>query len=177
MNNMEFLDIAKKRQSCRNFDENRKVEREKLILALEAARLAPSATNAQPYFYTIATKDRAKEVAKLTQGAGMNKFTDNAPVMVVISEESYNFSAKIGSAVKKQDYRSIDIGISVSYFTSELISLGLSSCIIGWFDEKKLKDILNIKGRIRLVVAVGYAKNEKLREKKRKNFDELFKFI
>ena len=46
---MDFLELAKLRQSCRAYDETREVDPEKLQAILEAGRLAPSACNGQPY--------------------------------------------------------------------------------------------------------------------------------
>ena len=82
----------------------------------------------------------AKEVAKATTGMGLNKFAKEAPVLLVISEKPYNKSAALGAKIKGNDYRSIDIGIMVAYLTSQAISLGLETCILGWFDEDKIKN-------------------------------------
>ena len=82
---MDFMTIAQARQSCRAYDETKDVEEEKLTAVLEAARLAPSACNSQPYHITVCRGQTAKEVAKATQGMGMNKFSSQAPVLLVIS--------------------------------------------------------------------------------------------
>ena len=71
---MNFLEIAQTRQSCRAYDEHRPVEQEKLDAVLEAARLAPSACNAQPYHLTVCRGEAAKAAAKACSGLGMNKF-------------------------------------------------------------------------------------------------------
>ena len=115
---MNFMEIALARQSCRSYDTERPVEREKLDAVLEATRLAPSACNGQPYHITVCTGDTAKAVAKATQGMGMNKFASQAPVLLVISEENYVASAALGAKIKKNDYRSIDIGIAAAYLTA-----------------------------------------------------------
>ena len=83
---MNFLEIARTRQSCRSYDENRQVEQEKLDAILEAVRLAPSACNGQPYHLTVCRGEAAKEVAKVTTGMGLNKFAVQAPIQIVISE-------------------------------------------------------------------------------------------
>ncbi|MBR3844430.1 MAG: nitroreductase family protein, partial [Clostridia bacterium] len=106
---MNFLDIAKYRQSCRNYDNTRPVEEEKLQAILTSARLAPSACNGQPYHFTICKGDTAVQVAKAAMGMGMNKFAADAPIMLVISEKPYVKSAAVGAKVKGNDYRSIDI--------------------------------------------------------------------
>ena len=81
---MDFMEIALARQSCRSYDAAREVEGEKLTAMLEAARLAPSACNGQPYRMTVCRGEAAKAVARETMGRGMNKFADQAPVMIVV---------------------------------------------------------------------------------------------
>ena len=171
---MNFLEIANARQSCRNYDENRPVEPEKLDAVLEAARLAPSACNSQPYHFTVCQGDTAKAVAAATQGMGMNKFASKAPVQIVISEAAYVKSAAMGSRVTGTDYRSIDIGIAAAYLTAEAAAQGLSTCILGWLDNKKLQKICGLTSPARLVICLGYAtEDDKLRKKVRKSPDEL----
>ena len=171
--NMNFTEIALTRQSCRSYDETREVEQEKLDSVLEAARLAPSACNSQPYHFTVCRGQAAKEVAAATQGMGMNKFSSQAPVLIVISEATYNMSAALGAKVKGNDYRSIDIGITTAYLTAEATAQGLSTCILGWFDDDKVRKICGIDQSVRLVITLGYAKDEALRNKKRKDISEL----
>ena len=174
---MNFLDIAKARQSCRAYDENREVEKEKLDAVLEAARLAPSACNGQPYHLSVCQGEAAKEVARATMGMGMNKFADKAPVLIVISEMPYVKTAALGAKVKGNDYRSIDIGIVAAYLTAEATAQGLSTCILGWLDDDKLRKTCGLEYPARLVITLGYAKEgDKLRDKKRKDLDELVSY-
>jgi len=171
---MDFLEIARQRQSCRCYDEERPVEPEKLEAVLEAARLAPSACNGQPFHLTVCTGEAAKAVAKATMGMGMNKFAAQAPVLIVISEEPYVKSAALGAKMKKNDYRSIDIGIAAAYLTAEATAQGLATCILGWLDDEKLRDICGLQNPARLVITLGYAKaDDKLRPKKRKDLSQL----
>ena len=170
---MNFMEIANTRQSCRAYDEGRIVEREKLDAILEAARLAPSACNGQPYHFTVCKGDTAREVAKATQGLGMNKFAVQAPVLIVISEMPYVKSAAMGAKVKNNDYRSIDIGITTAYLTAEAAAQGLGTCILGWFDDDKIRSICNLSYPARLVITVGYPKDDTVRAKKRKEITEL----
>lgn len=175
---MNFSEIAKKRQSCRIYDNLKNVEDEKIQAILESAILSPSACNAQPYHFTVCKGEKAKDVAEATRGMGMNKFTEDVPVMIVISEESYNKTAGIGSKIKDNDYRSIDIGIACAYLTAEATAQGLETCILGWLDDKKIRKICDLKHPVRLVIALGYPKeNYELREKKRKSFDEFVTII
>ena len=175
---MNFSEIAKMRQSCRYFDNAKQVEDEKIQAILESTILAPSACNAQPYHFTVCKGEKAKEVAEATRGMGMNKFTADVPVMIVISEEAYNKTAGVGAILKDNDYRSIDIGIACAYLTAEATAQGLETCILGWLDDKKIRKICDLKHPVRLVVALGYPKeNYELREKKRKDFSELITII
>ena len=170
---MNFTEIALTRQSCRSYDETRDVEQEKLEAILESARLAPSACNSQPYHFTVCRGETAKAVAAATQGMGMNKFSSQAPVLIVISEADYNKTAAMGAKVKGNDYRSIDIGIATAYLTAEATAQGLSACILGWLDDSKIRKICDIDQPVRLVITLGYAKDEALRNKKRKDMSEL----
>ena len=174
---MNFNELINTRQSCRRYDSSRAVEKEKLDAILEAARLAPSACNGQPYHITVCSGELAKSVAKATQGMGMNKFTSGAPIMIVISEKPYVASAALGAKVKKNDYRSIDIGIVSAYITAQASELGLGSCILGWFDDAKIREICKLDDPVRLVISLGYAKaDDPLREKKRKSLEELVSY-
>ena len=171
---MNFLEIAQTRQSCRAYDESRAVEPEKLTAVLEAARLAPSACNGQPYHFTVCRGETARAVAAAVTGMGMNKFAAQAPVLIVVSEKSYVKSAALGARVKNNDYRSIDIGIAAAYLTAEATAQGLSTCILGWLDDKKIREICGLDQPVRLVITLGYAKEgDPLRPKKRKELSEL----
>ena len=172
---MNFREIAQARQSCRSYDETREVEQEKLDAILEAARLAPSACNGQPYHFTVCRGEKAKAVAEATKGlGGMNAFAPQAPVLIVVSEKPYVKSAAVGAKLKNNDYRSIDIGIAVAYLTAEATAQGLGTCILGWLDDAKIRPLCDLDGTVRLVITVGYAKaDDKLRTKKRKSREEL----
>ena len=173
---MNFTEIAQKRQSCRAYDPERAVEREKLDAILHAALLAPSACNSQPYHLTVCTGDTAKEVAACVTGMGMNRFAADAPVLIVISEAAYNATAAAGAKIKHNDYRSIDIGIVTAYLTAEATAQGLSTCILGWLSDEKLRAVCGLSRPVRLVITLGYAKEgDPLREKKRKPLSELVK--
>lgn len=170
---MDFLEIAKTRQSCRSYAQT-SVEQEKLDAVLEALRLAPSACNGQPYFVTVCRGETAKAVAAACQGMGMNKFASQAPVVLVLSEKAYVKTAAVGSKVKHNDYRSIDIGIAAAYMTAEATAQGLGSCILGWLDDEKIRKICDLTQPVRLVITLGYAQEgDPLRPKKRKDLSEL----
>lgn len=175
---MNFTEIAENRQSCRSYNADRMIEQEKIDRILASARLAPSACNGQPYHITVCHGEIAMQVAKATQGAGINKFATDAPVLMVISEKPYIPTAALGAKMKKNDYRSIDIGIVAAYLTAEATAQGLGSCILGWLDDGKIREICGIEGMVRLVITLGYPKDgDKLRAKKRKAMDELVKVL
>ena len=174
---MSFLEIAHRRQSCRNYNSEREIEAEKLNAVLDAGRLSPSACNGQPYHFTVCRGESAKAVAKATMGMGMNKFASDAPVMIVISERDYNKTAAIGAKLKHNDYRSMDIGIAAAYITAEAECQGLATCMLGWFDDKKIRKICGLDHPVRLVIAMGYAADgDKQRSKKRKEQAALVTF-
>ena len=171
---MNFMEIAQVRQSCRSYDAGKDVEEEKLQAVLKAAQLAPSACNGQPYKITVCKGDTAKEVAAACAGMGLNKFAPQAPVQLVISEMPYVKSAALGAKLKKNDYRSIDIGILAAYITAEAAAQGLGTCILGWLDDGKIRSLCDLEYPVRLVITLGYAaEGDKLRTKKRKDLSEL----
>ena len=172
---MNFTEIAFARQSSRSYDPCRIVEKEKIEAILEAARLAPSACNGQPYHFTVCRGEIAKEAALLTRGmGGMNKFAVDAPVLIIISEMPYSRTAAAGAKLKNNDYRSMDIGIAAAYLTAEAAAQGLGSCILGWFDDEKLRALCGIEYPIRLVITLGYpGEKDQPRQKKRKDMEAL----
>jgi len=174
---MDFMSIVNERQSVRAYEEGRMVEQEKIDSILEAARLSPSACNGQPYHVTVCKGEAAKKVAELCIGrGGMNKFAAQAPVLLVISEEPYCASAALGAKLKNNDYRSLDIGIATAFICCEATAQGLGTCIMGWFDDEKVREICHLKHPVRLVLSLGYPADTH-REKKRKSASELFSTV
>ena len=171
---MNYYELINRRESCRSSDPSREVEEEKLLRILEAARLSPSACNGQPYHLTVTRGEVADAVERACGGMGMNKFATEAPIAIVISEDEYVRSAALGAKLKHNDYRSIDIGIAVAHLTLAAEAEGLSSCILGWFDDAKIREACSLTSPVRLVVTLGYKKEEgEPRPKKRKALDEL----
>lgn len=175
---MDFYNLAESRQSCRKYNSERLVEQEKIDYILDCALLSPSACNSQPYKITVCQNETAKKVAAEVQGMGMNKFAFDAPVLLVISEGSYNSTAAMGSKIKGNDYRSIDIGILTAHITLAATSIGLDTCILGWFDDNKIRKICNIDSPVRLVITLGFSEeNYPHRQKKRKDKDSMVTFL
>lgn len=177
---MKFLELAEKRQSVRKYSE-RPVEREKIERCLRAAQLAPSACNSQPWSFIIVDEPELRQkVAKETYNTlvAFNKFALQAPVMVVLVLEPATATSQIGGRIKKKEYPLIDIGITAAHFCLQAAEEGLGTCMIGWFNEKVLKKILNIpdKRSIGLLISMGYPENEEIRPKKRKDLESIFEF-
>lgn len=172
---MNFLELVKSRQSDRKFDKTRTVEKEKLVRILEAARLAPSACNAQPWKFVVVTDpDKTAAIGKACASFFMNGFAKDAPVHVLVVEESANITSMLGARIKDKYFPLIDIGIAASHISLAAESVGLGSCILGWFDEKRLKSIAGIPAgkRLLLDIVIGYPAGTK-REKSRKDFDKV----
>ena len=168
---MNFSELAQTRQSCRKYLD-KEVEREKLEKIIDVARLSPSACNGQPYHLTVCHGEAAKKVARACMSMGMNKFAEDAPIILVISEEGYVPSAAFGAKVKKNDYRSIDIGLFAAHITFMATELGLGTCILGWLDDAAIREVTGTEMPTRLVITLGYPADE-LRTKKRKEIAEL----
>lgn len=173
-----FMDLMTHRQSCRNFN-GECVEREKLEQLVEAFRLSPSACNAQPWKLIMATGETAKAVRECVQEAGRNKFTDNCPAFAVIIEEHAVLKPAVAEKFHSQAFAQMDIGIATAHYCLAATDLGLSTCILGWMNEEKLKNALGIASekRVRLVLATGYAADDEIiREKNRKPIAEIAEY-
>jgi nitroreductase len=170
-----FMGLCLRRQSCRRFG-GRPVEREKLIACIEAARLAPSACNSQPWhFYLVRDPKLVKDVGAATQEAGANPTMDTAKAFVVITEEHARLSPMIRGMIDSQCYAHGDVGAAAALICFEAEEQGLGSCIIGSFNREKICQALGIpiEKRIRLAVALGYPESAAVREKARKGMEEV----
>ena len=175
---MNFSHLIAARQSVRSY-EDKPVEDEKLSQLIEAVRLAPSASNSQPWKLIIVNDHCLKEkVAKATFSSlvSFNKFATQAPALAVLVIEKPKVITQIGSMLKNREFSLIDIGIAAEHFCLQAADLGLGTCMLGWFDETTIKQLLHIpeQKRIGLVITLGYAKaGDPIRKKIRKNFDEM----
>ena len=175
----DFLKLVNKRQSDRKYHD-RPVEDEKIGRCIEAARLAPSACNSQPWKFIIVNDPGLKNsLAELTTGrlVPINHFTRQAPVHIVLVMEQPNFTSKFGEIVKNKKYTLIDVGIAASHFCLQAAAEGLGTCMIGWFDEPGVRKLLHIpKGkRPVLIITLGYPAGKK-REKRRKKREDIISY-
>lgn len=170
-----FYQMVTARQSDRAYDTDRAVEPEKVQRVLEAARLSPSACNGQPWHFIVVTETKLREdIARSMVGLGLNKWAIQAPVLVLIVEEATKTTSLLGGLVKHNHYPHIDLGIAAAHLTLAAEAEGLGSCMIGYFDEKKIKRMVGVPHhkRLPLIVTLGYAAKEK-RLKKRKGIGEI----
>lgn len=168
----DFLTLASSRQSDRAYDPDRPVEREKLERMLQAASMAPSACNAQPWKFIVVDEPELKnKVADATSNRilGLNHFTKQAPVHILIVEEKVNLSSGFGGWVKDKTFSMIDIGIAAAHICLAAEDEGLGSCILGWFNEEKIRNLLNIPAgkRVVLDIVIGYSKQPKCTKKRK----------
>jgi nitroreductase len=171
----DILDLIINRQSDRKYSD-KPVEKEKLERILEAGRMAPSACNAQPWkFIVVNEKELVAKVAEAASAPllGMNTFVAQAPLQIVIVREKPNFTSKIGASIKDKDYSLIDIGIASENICLQAKAEGLGSCMLGWFDEPRVKKLLEIPKdkRVELIITIGYSLSSQ-REKRRKPPEE-----
>ena len=174
---MDIYEAILKRKSVRAF-RDREVSESIILRVLEAARLAPSACNSQPWRFVVLDDAELKnKVSRQTFGKviSFNHFTLDAPVLVVIVSERQNLTAKIGNIVRKKAFNQMDVAIAAEHFCLAATEQGLGSCILGWFDEQAVKDIIGIPAgkRVELIISVGYAESDEVRVKQRKPLEEI----
>lgn len=171
---MDFSELASVRQSERKYLD-RPVEHGKITRCLETARLSPSACNSQPWKFIVVDNPALREViGECAASFGMNRFVAQAPVIVAVVLEKMNIMSKIGSVLGDKEYNLIDIGIAVNQFCLQARDLGLGTCIVGMFDEKRVKKLLDVSGnrRVPLLITVGYT-DAPLRRKQRKSLEQI----
>jgi len=175
-----FLELVQKRQSVRGF-ETSPISKEIILRCIEAARLAPSACNSQPWKFIIVDNPELKnQIADCTttRMIPMNHFTKQAPVHVVVVMEKPNLSSKFGEVIRDKPFTLIDIGIATIQFCLQATSEGIGTCILGWFNEKKVKQLLKIPASKRavLIIALGYPLSKETRVKRRKMSGEIHNY-
>lgn len=178
---MTFIDLVKTRQSDRKYLE-KPVEREKIERCLEAARLAPSASNSQPWEFIVVDEPELKDkVAHATYGPAIsfNRWVPTAPVMVVLNSWKPSLAMTLGGVLKNRQFNLIDAGIAAEHFCLQAAEEGLGTCMLGWFQTRKIMKLLKIKAPKKpvLIITLGYSGHERIRDKKRKSLDEMRKYV
>lgn len=178
---MDFEQLIRRRQSCRDFDPNKKISQEDIDKIIEAGLLAPSAKNSQSWrFFVSNDNDAKKAIAKACQEMGANKYVDNAPLLVTVVKERPTVIDALAEKVKLQDFRNFNIGCCSMQMCLQAMNLGIDSLMVGWFNEKKIQAELGLqsKDEVCIVLAFGYAKGGyPVREKTRLPRDKKVKII
>ena len=174
----DLIKVMQQRQSCRSFAE-KPVEAEKIVSCISAATLAPSACNTQPYHFYVAHAPEAVAVAaEYCKGDKINKWVGEATAFVLVTQEHAEIPAA-NSEARKRDFRQYDIGLAVENFCLEATELGLGTCILGVYNEDKLKANFRIPShkQIALVIAMGYPATSEIRKKDRKPLEEMITYL
>jgi nitroreductase len=147
---MDVMKAIRSRRSIRAYD-TRGVEEEKLIRILDAGRLSPSAGNRQERRFVIVKDSKTRKL--LCEAARNQGFVAEAPVVIVACSVESEYVMACGQLAYP-----IDTAIAVDHMTLQAVEEGLGTCWIGAFDEKKVKEILNIPDRVRVValLPLGY---------------------
>ncbi|HPP66998.1 MAG TPA: nitroreductase family protein [bacterium] len=174
---MDLLELIKTRQSVREYKPD-SIDPRILDRCFEAARLAPSACNSQPWsFIAITQPGLIKQLSEQAFSGiyALNSFAKKAPAIIVVITERSRYIACLGGLLRKTYYNLIDVGIAVEHFVLQATAEGLGTCWIGWFNERAIHKILNIPSRRRIDVCltVGWPVSNSIREKKRRSLDEI----
>jgi len=178
---MDFMELVRKRCSVRKYD-SRPLKREDINSCLEAARLAPSACNSQPWNFIIVAEPVLKEKvaeAMLRGIYGNNTFVRQVPVLVAVVTEKSQWFTRVANFLRDTKMYCIDLGIAGEHFILRAAELGIGTCWLGWFNERQVKKALGIPKhkRIDVMISMGYPASEFIPpEKNRKAINEMSSF-
>ena len=135
----------------------------------------------QPWkFIVVDDPDLVKDLAKTAfEGIhNFNHFAFKTPVLILIVSQRQKALAKIGGIVKKKNFSQMDIAIAAEHFCLQAAADGLGTCMLGWFNEQKVKKMFSIPKlkRVELIIALGLSADKITPRKKRKNVDEILTF-
>jgi nitroreductase len=177
---MSVREIIEQRRSIRRYLD-KPVERERILTCLEAARLAPSADNVQPWRFLVIDDPELKARFSKEVFSGIyafTKFAAKAPVLILILVQTHLLAHGIGKQVQDVYYYLVDVGIAGEHIVLQAEELGLGTCWIGWFNIKKTRKILNIPKKYKIVslMSMGYFDKRPQKQKKRKSLEEIVWF-
>lgn len=176
----DFMDICLRRQTCRKFNPDKPVEHDKLVKCIEAACLAPSGCNAQPWkFVVVESPDKVAQVGETPQQMGMNPYAADARAFIIVLEQHAVLMPALRVMLDSQYFAKGDCGAAVAHICLAAEDQGLATCIFGMYDRPKLCEILNLPADTRFagVIAVGYAASDEVRKKMRKSMEEAVQFV
>lgn len=171
-----FNNLILNRQSCRDFNDL-PLDKQTVLDIVEAARLAPSACNSQPWkMYAVVSPDKIELTAAALGVNGHNKFLSKAKAFIVLAEKQAVL--KPGVKFDRNHFVKYDIGELIAYITLAAESKGVKSCIIGMIDQNLIGSAVGLKeGEVcNVAVALGYS-DTPLRDKKRKPVDEVITIV
>ncbi len=176
-NKLSFRQLVQKRRSIRRYL-GKPVERKKIITCLEAARLAPSAENVQPWRFLVIDDPQLKEAFAEEVFSGIyyfSKFAAQAPVLILIMARLDIVANRIGKQIQNVHYYLIDVGIAGEHIVLQAEELGLGTCWVGWFSIRKARKFFKIPRKYKIVslLAMGYYEKRPLKAKKRKSLDQI----
>ncbi len=168
---MKVLEVIQKRQSVRKYKKD-PIPEKAFMRVLEAARLAPSGKNFQPWKFIIVKDKALKE--KLAQASAGQFFMAEAPIIIIGCGFPDNCYAHMGRYMKSW---SVDVTIALDHLMLQAQEEGLGTCWIGSFEEEEVKAILNIPENVKVLALtpLGYP-DEIPRFRGRKNLDEIISY-
>jgi nitroreductase len=172
-----FQELVKSRRSVRSYLD-KPVEREKILTCIEAARLAPSADNVQPWRFLIIDEPELKKqyAREIFSGIySISRFAEKAPVLILILARLDIIANRIGKQIQNIQYYLLDIGIAGEHIVLQAQELGLGTCWVGWFNIRKARKFLKVPRKYKIVsmLAMGYFEKRPRKEKKRKKLEEI----
>lgn len=175
-----FQKLVHERRSLRRYMD-KPVEREKILTCLEAARLAPSAENVQPWRFLVLDQPQRKNEFAQRVFSGIyraSRFAGKAPVLIMILARLDVIANRIGKQVQNVHFYLIDVGIAGEHIVLQAQELGLGTCWVGWFHKKKARRFLKIPRKYKIVslLSMGYPAKKPSKNKKRKNLDQVVWF-
>lgn len=175
-----FQKILRGRRSIRRYLPA-PVDPEKIRACLEAALLAPSAHNAQPWRFVVVDDPELKDRLTAAAFTGIysgSKFAALAPVILVLLARLDRVADRLGSKLQGVPFHFLDIGIAGEHIVLQAEELGLATCWMGWFNYRKVRKVLGIPRKYKVVamMPIGYAEKRPNREPPRKTFEEVVTF-
>lgn len=175
------MEIFLRRQSVRSYKPD-PIAREAMDRCLEAARLAPSANNGQPWEFVVTADEEVK--SRLVNAARFgpakaNPFASQAPVIVAVMETPGHRPTRWGGYLLGRNFQLMDLGMAAENFCLQAASEGLGTCILGLFNAREVRKALNIPAsrRPRLLITIGKPAAEEVRLKKRRPINQISRYI
>jgi len=164
---MDFKDLAKRRYSVRNY-QSTPVEKKKLVDVIEAALLAPSAVNFQPWKFVVVTD--ANLLAEL-HGCYHRDWFKSAPACIVAIGDHNKGWHRPGD---DKDYTDMDVAIAIDHLMLAATEIGLGTCWICHFNAEKCAEIFGLSSNLEAIamIPIGYPSVDTFPEKKRKTIEQ-----